>query len=74
MRDAAWPIAGGIAAGACLSFWLAGFVGALTWGLPPRDPLTFAGAATILAAVGALAGWLPAWYASRINPMSALRQ
>lgn len=43
------------------------------WGLAPHDPLTFATAALILVACTVLAGWLPAWRASRIDPMVALR-
>jgi putative ABC transport system permease protein len=39
----------------------------------PRDPSTFAGAALTLAIVAALAGWLPAWRASRIDPAQVLR-
>jgi predicted permease len=73
MRGLTWPLAGGIAVGAVLSVWLAQFVGTLTWGVEARDPLTFAVAATILAAVGALAGWLPARRASRIDPVAVLR-
>ena len=41
------------------------FIGTLTWGVDARDPATFAVTATILATVGALAGWLPARRASR---------
>ena len=73
MRGLTWPLAGGIAVGAVLSIWLAQFIGALMWGVPARDPMTFAVAATILAAVGVLAGCLPAQRASRIDPVAALR-
>jgi ABC-type antimicrobial peptide transport system permease subunit len=73
MRGLTWPLAGGITVGAILSVWLAQFIGALTWGVDARDPATFAVAATILAAVGVLAGWLPARRASRIDPVAVLR-
>ena len=42
-------------------------------GLEPRDPATFVGAAVTLAAVGTVAGWLPAWRASRLDPAEVLR-
>ncbi|HLG54393.1 MAG TPA: ABC transporter permease [Vicinamibacterales bacterium] len=73
MHGLTWPLLGGITVGAVLSVWLAQFVGALMWRVPARDPMTFAVAATILATVGALAGWLPARRASRIDPVAALR-
>ncbi len=63
----------GIIAGAAVSAWAARFVAALLYGLEPRDPATLAGAAVVLAAVGALAGWLPARRASRIDPAQVLR-
>jgi putative ABC transport system permease protein len=63
----------GIAAGAGLSMWMSTLVATLVYGLEPRDPVTLAGAAIILAAVGALAGWLPAHRASRIDPLEVLR-
>ena len=63
----------GVAAGLAASLWAARFAGSLVYGLPPRDPITLAGAALVLAAVGALAGWLPARRAARIDPAAVLR-
>jgi putative ABC transport system permease protein len=63
----------GILVGAGASVWLSKFVSTLLYGLQPRDPVTLAGAAVTLAAVGALAGWLPAYRASRIDPAVVLR-
>ena len=42
-------------------------------GLAPHDQATFAGAALVLIAVAAVAGYLPALRASRVDPMVALR-
>jgi predicted permease len=63
----------GIAVGAGVSLWVSRFVATLLYGLDGRDPVTLAAAALILAAVGALAGWLPAHRASRIDPLEILR-
>jgi putative ABC transport system permease protein len=64
----------GVVVGAGLSLWASTFVASLLYGLHPRDPQTLLGAAVMLAAVGALAGWLPAWRASRIEPAQVLRE
>ena len=66
-------VAMGVAAGAGVSVWASQFVAALLYGLEPRDPITLAPSAAALAAVGALAGWLPAYGASRIDPAQVLR-
>ncbi|MBZ5560757.1 MAG: ADOP family duplicated permease, partial [Acidobacteriia bacterium] len=63
----------GVLAGAGASVWASKFVATLLYGLEPRDPLTLVGSAVTLAAVGALAGWLPARRASRIDPAEVLR-
>ena len=42
--------------------------------LEPRDPATLVGAVITLVAVSALAGWLPAYRASRIDPAEVLRE
>jgi putative ABC transport system permease protein len=63
----------GIALGLLGAFWLTSFMSTLLFEVPPRDPLTFAGAACVLAAVSALACYLPARRATRVNPLVVLR-
>jgi len=63
----------GILIGAGTSLWASQFMEALLFNLKPRDALTFIGAVVVLVVVGALAGWLPAWRASRLDPIIALR-
>jgi predicted permease len=45
----------------------------MLYGTRPLDPAAFAGAAAMLGAVAVLACLIPAWRASRIDPMQALR-
>ena len=59
--------------GAGVSVWASKFIATLLYGLEPRDPITLIGAAIVLAAVGAAAGWVPAYRASRIDPAEVLR-
>jgi putative ABC transport system permease protein len=73
LRRVAWLVGAGIVAGAALSAWAATFTRTLLYGLEPRDPLTFTAAALVLAVVAAVAAWLPARRASRVDPMAALR-
>jgi putative ABC transport system permease protein len=67
-------VAAGVAIGAALARGTARFVAAQRYGLEPRDPATLVGAVMTLATVAALAGWLPAYRASRIDPAEVLRE
>ena len=67
-------IGAGVVIGAGVSLWASKFVAPLLYGLEPRDPATMIGAALVLSAVGVLAGWLPAWRASRTDPAEVLRE
>ncbi|MGH9535964.1 MAG: ADOP family duplicated permease [Terriglobales bacterium] len=63
----------GIAVGLVLAAALAGAMRSLLFGVAPMDPVAFAAAIVVLLAVAALAGYLPARRACRIQPTSALR-
>jgi len=63
----------GVLAGAVVSLGAARLIRSLLYGVGPADVVSFAATATILVAVSALAGFLPALRASRTDPMVALR-
>jgi ABC-type antimicrobial peptide transport system permease subunit len=67
-------VAIGVAIGAAFSWWASKFASTLLFGLEPRDLPTFIGAAAALGAIGALAAWLPARRASRLNPAQVLKE
>jgi putative ABC transport system permease protein len=64
----------GVFIGVGASLWASRFIASLLYNLAPRDPLTLIGAASALAGVAALAGWVPAYRASRIDPAEVLRE
>jgi putative ABC transport system permease protein len=64
---------GGIAIGAALSLGVARALRGLLFGVEPRDPVVLAAVALLLLAVSALACYLPARRASKLDPMAALR-
>ena len=63
----------GLALGMAGSRVLSSALGSLLFGITAGDPLTFIEVGTLLIAVASIAGYIPAWRASRIDPMIALR-
>jgi predicted permease len=66
-------IAIGIAAGAALSLSLNRLLASMLYGVGANDTITFVLVAGALMVVGAVATWLPARRAARIDPVEALR-
>jgi predicted permease len=73
MREVVLLVAIGMAAGLVASFALTRYVQSQLFGVGQNDPVTIVLAAVALAAVGCLAGYIPALRASRTDPMHALR-
>jgi ABC-type lipoprotein release transport system permease subunit len=48
-------------------------VSSQVYGVSGSDPLTMTGACVVLALVAAIAGYIPARRATRVNPVLALR-
>ena len=74
LRDVAALLTVGLALGLGASLAAGKLVASLLFGVRPRDPLQLAGAALILAAATAVAAYVPARRAARLDPMAALRE
>jgi ABC-type antimicrobial peptide transport system permease subunit len=66
-------VGAGAAIGSIGGFATARSLERFLYGVPTSDPTTFAGAATLLIAVGLVACIVPARRAMRVNPITALR-
>jgi putative ABC transport system permease protein len=73
LRQGLIPVAAGIALGLAGAFGLTRFMQSLLFGVTATDPLTFAAVGTGLAAVAAIACYLPARRATRVDPAVVLR-
>jgi ABC-type antimicrobial peptide transport system permease subunit len=74
LREVAMLIFMGLAVGLAAAMGATRFVESFLYGTKSNDPWTLSLAAGFLAAVAALAGFLPALRASRLDPMNALRE
>jgi putative ABC transport system permease protein len=73
LRRAAWLTGFGVCTGLALAFALAHGVANLLYEVSPNDPLIFSTITAAITLTALLASWLPAWRASRTDPMAALR-
>ena len=73
LRETALLVGIGAAIGLPAAFACTRLVQTFLYGLTPQDPLTIAGSVALLLAITALAGYIPARRATRVDPMVALR-
>jgi|HubBroStandDraft_6_1064221.scaffolds.fasta_scaffold02718_6 putative ABC transport system permease protein len=73
LREASLLTITGLVIGAGLALGAAQAAKSLLYGLKPRDPLTLAAAVVVLSAVAAFASFWPAYRASKLDPLIALR-
>jgi len=73
LQDVAVLLAVGVLVGLAASLAAGRLIHSLLYGLRPNDPLHLTGAAFILVVAAALAAYLPARRAARLDPMTALR-
>ncbi len=63
----------GVVVGVAASFALTRVMSSLLFGVTPTDTMVFATVGFGILAIGAIATYLPAWRASRVDPLLALR-
>jgi putative ABC transport system permease protein len=67
------PVAFGVALGIAGAFALGRVLASLVFSVKPTDPVTFLAAAVLLALISLLACIIPAYRATRVDPIAALR-
>jgi predicted permease len=73
IRQTAAMIGIGVAVGTAAALALGSFIASMLYDVKPRDPDTLAIAALLLFLVAAVAAYLPARRAARVDPLTALR-
>jgi predicted permease len=73
LSQGAWLVGTGLAVGVIAAFSLTRFLTSLLFGISAFDPLTYVLVPLLLLAVGMAACGLPAWRATRISLIAALR-
>jgi putative ABC transport system permease protein len=74
LRSVLQLIAVGAVVGGAVSIWLSDYVAPLLFRVEPQDPSSLIVSLLVLGATGALAGWIPARRAARIDPAKVLRE
>jgi predicted permease len=68
----AYPVAG-LALGAAVALWLTRLLQSSLYGISPQEPRVFLGTAVLLSLTAVAACVIPAWRATRTDPIEALR-
>jgi ABC-type antimicrobial peptide transport system permease subunit len=63
----------GAAIGLVAAALVTGSMAGLLFEVGPRDVMVFVSVAALLAAAGAAASYVPAWRATKVDPLAALR-
>jgi len=66
-------VAVGLVVGLVLSYWATNLIQQLLFGIEPTDPATFMAAALGFGLVALVACLLPAWRATRVDPVTILQ-
>ena len=74
LRQSMQPVLLGVALGLAGSAAVSQVLSSLLFGVSPLDPMVFGGVAVFLAGVALLASYVPARRATRVDPMTALRE
>jgi len=74
LRRGMQPVFAGVGLGLAGALGLAQFMRTLLFGVTPADPLTLSAVVALIVATAALAAYLPARRATRVDPVQALRQ
>jgi putative ABC transport system permease protein len=72
-RMGAWLVGIGLACGLGASFAVNRVLASELFGVSPHDPATFAVVSAVVIAAGAVACWVPAHRATKVDPLVALR-
>jgi predicted permease len=73
LREVGALLFAGLILGLAMALTGARLVRTMLYGLTPNDPWTLAGACVVLLVVAAIAGWIPARRAARVDPLASLR-
>jgi FtsX-like permease family len=73
LRETVWLAITGVVIGLAATLALARLIDSMLYGLKPTDPITLGYGTVLLLLVAVVAGWVPSYRASHINPIDALR-
>jgi putative ABC transport system permease protein len=73
LREGGVLLVAGLVVGGAVAFGVSRFLSGLLFEVQATDPATYVGVGLTLALVSLGSSWVPAWRASRVEPVTALR-